>query len=596
MSRNGSIYYQFGEFRFDAERRMLWKNGEAIALPPRATDVLALLVGDHGELVERDRLLQSVWRDAYVEEGNLNNAISALRKVLGNKELIQTVPRRGYRFMADTVELTNPAGPTAAENKSSFTHTAELILEKQTVSHSFVTIGENSAPSRTDAKPFIRPKQKVLTQLAAYAALPVLILTGWIYLQSGQRAASAPGFASFETGEIVLTDFGFGDERAQAIALQPDGKFVVAGWAGDNLATADIAIARYKPDGSLDTTFDGDGKLITRLGEHTDVVYGVAVQPDGKIIAVGTNFTGTRSRQFAVLRYKPDGALDASFDGDGIALFKIGDSEQDTANTVAISGDGAILVAGSALNAVETARSRVLQNDFAIIKLSPSGVLDHTFGKEGKVITDFGRGSDVAYALLQQPDDNIVVAGMTAGDKMQDWGMVRYLEDGSLDSSFGSGGKVVTNFLGEDNIPWSLALQPDGKLIAAGYALKDGTPQFALSRHSPDGSLDNSFGNAGKVTFKINSAGVSREVFVLSDGRIVVAGRAGITGETSFGAAFLSPDGTLLESFSPGAQDTVGKQFVVEVHGAVLSADGALVLAGGTKDGKQGDFALARID
>lgn len=605
MSKNRSTYYQFGDFRFDAERRVLWKNNEAVSLPPRATDVLAILVRDHGQLVERDQLLQSVWRDAVVEEGNLNNAISSLRKVLGGKEIIQTIPRRGYRFTAQTMELVDEMEPEAGRSSNGkhdglyLDSASEVVIEKRTVSHSVVTTvqrtdaGSEASPAQLPApRPTISWRRTI-----AYPLIPILVLVGWLYFRSTDRASSAPVLSSFDTDEVVLTDFGFRDERAQAIALQPDGKIVTAGWAGDSLATADVAIARYQPNGSLDRSFDGDGKVVTRLSEHTDMIYGLAVQPDGKIIAVGTRFTGPRSRQFAILRYKSDGSLDASFDEDGIVLLDIGNSQQDTAYAAAVRGDGSILVAGSSLNSIDAKDARLIQNDFAVVRLRADGSADPGFGTSGKVITDFGRGSDVAYALIEQPDGAILVAGMTAGDKVQDWGIVRYRPDGTLDEKFGSGGKTRTNFLGEDNIPWSIALQADGKFVAAGYALKGNSPLFAASRHSSDGSLDNSFADGGKLTFKVLDGGVGREVFITPDGRIVIAGRAGAPpSRTGFGAAVFSPQGMSIKAFDRARATSEGKPFGIEAHGAVMTSDGDLILAGGASDGDKWDFALTRIE
>jgi DNA-binding winged helix-turn-helix (wHTH) protein len=129
MAGRIKYFYEFGEFRFDAERKVLSRNGESIGLPPKATDVLAVLLEERGSLVEREHLLTTVWQDTFVEDGNINNAISTLRKTLGGSDIIETVPRRGYRFTAEISKV----GEEEIE---------ELILERRTVTQTTITAGK----------------------------------------------------------------------------------------------------------------------------------------------------------------------------------------------------------------------------------------------------------------------------------------------------------------------------------------------------------------------------------------------------------------------------------------------------------------------
>ena len=137
MASRIRLFYEFGEFRFDAERRVLSRNGENLSLPPKATDVLALLLEEHGNLVERDHLLNQVWPDAFVEDGNINNAISTLRKTLGDNGMIETVPRRGYRFTREVSKV--------AEEEIE-----EFVLEKRTTTQTTITAAQplELAPAR----------------------------------------------------------------------------------------------------------------------------------------------------------------------------------------------------------------------------------------------------------------------------------------------------------------------------------------------------------------------------------------------------------------------------------------------------------------
>src|SRR5687767_2299892 len=107
MSMEIKTFYEFRNFRFDAGKRVLWREGDLLTLAPKASEVLSMLLEDRGNLVERREILEKVWNGTCVEEGNLNNAISALRRSLGS-DVIETVPRRGYRFAADTIEVRLP--------------------------------------------------------------------------------------------------------------------------------------------------------------------------------------------------------------------------------------------------------------------------------------------------------------------------------------------------------------------------------------------------------------------------------------------------------------------------------------------------------
>ncbi|MGH2733731.1 MAG: delta-60 repeat domain-containing protein, partial [Actinomycetota bacterium] len=191
-----------------------------------------------------------------------------------------------------------------------------------------------------------------------------------------------------------------GDE-VRGVVLQPDGKIVAAGLATVNPAISDYdsAVVRYNPDGSLDTTFDGDGKVTHSIGPDYDEARSVALQPDGKIVAAGVASNGL-DFDFALLRYNPDGTLDTGFDGDGVVTTAIGGSH-DVARSVALQPDGKILASGYA---------QLTNRDFAFVRYHPDGTLDTTFSGDGKVTVDLG-GADVVWGVAVQPDQKIVAAG-----------------------------------------------------------------------------------------------------------------------------------------------------------------------------------------
>jgi uncharacterized delta-60 repeat protein len=310
-----------------------------------------------------------------------------------------------------------------------------------------------------------------------------------------------PGFGS---GGIVLTDLAECD-RAFAAALEEDGKIVTAGQVASGTAS-DFAILRFNPDGTPDMDFGTGGVVTTDFGAE-DLALGVALQADGKIVAVGGMDTGTGG-QFAVARYATDGTLDASFGVAGVVTTPL--TGRARAYAVAIQPDGGIVVGGISNDGPNT-------TDFALVRYDTDGNLDPGFGAGGIVETDFG-GEDDLHALALQPDGKIVVAGAALDTTF--FALARYAADGSLDTAFGAAGKTLRNVPGTFyDLALALALQADGGMIAGGTGNVEG---FALVRLTPDGLSDPDFGGCGAV----DTPG-PEEVFGLAvqdDGRIVAAG------------------------------------------------------------------------
>lgn len=318
--------------------------------------------------------------------------------------------------------------------------------------------------------------------------------------------------ATFGTGGKVTTDFGLGSSAGFGLAIQPDGKIVMVGNANQ-----DFGVARYNGNGSLDTTFGTGGTVTTDFGDF-DSAAAALIQPDGKIVAVGN------SNVASVVRYNSDGTLDSTFGSGGKVTANV-ESNISVADAV-LQADGKILVAGEAPS-----------NDFGVIRYNSNGTLDTTFGSNGKVTTDFGSGNtlttpfdgyDRGSAILLQPDGKFVVLGTTNYfSNNRDFAIARYNSNGTLDTTFGTGGKITTNFEDLDGAE-DLVLQPDGKIIAVG----DGGNAFASARYNSDGSLDATFGTGGKVITEfpldpIRPNNFARAVTLQSDSKIVVAGLAG---------------------------------------------------------------------
>ncbi|MBI3650097.1 MAG: hypothetical protein HY231_03530 [Acidobacteria bacterium] len=270
--------------------------------------------------------------------------------------------------------------------------------------------------------------------------------------------------------------------------------------------------------GDLDPGFGNNGMVTTSFGSRANL-HSVVLQPDGKLVAVGEAFTATSNTDFAIARYELDGSLDSGF-GKGGKISTDFAGNVDIASAVQIQADGKILVAGGAFISSATG------NDFALARYDRQGNLDPTFGNGGKVSTDFFQNSDNIRALLIQPDNKILAVGYAFKRPSFDFAIARYNSDGSLDQSFGTGGTVVVDLTLNDDQAWAAKLQADGKIVVAGYATSTLYDQdFALLRFNPDGSFDTQFGNNGKVitSFALGND-QARALTIQPDGKIVVAG------------------------------------------------------------------------
>jgi uncharacterized delta-60 repeat protein len=309
---------------------------------------------------------------------------------------------------------------------------------------------------------------------------------------------------------------------ANAVAVQGDGKIVAVGACFVGLTQ--FCLARYNSDGSLDTSFDSDGKVTTAMNTDSfrsgSSVLAVAVQGDGKIVAAGVCFdgetTGGEMADFCVARYNGDGSLDTSFDSDGEVRTRIFGAER--AAAIAIQGDGKIVAAGNCHVGSATA-------NFCLARYNGDGSLDTSFDSDGTVRTAIGAGAAYASGVAVQSDGKIVAAG-ACGLALAPSGfcVARYNSDGSLDTSFDSDG-TLTTVIADGSYAYAVAVQGDGKLVVVGSCAVAGVSEFCLARYNGDGSLDTSFGSGGTVTTAVSAGGdVPKAMALQSDGKIVVAG------------------------------------------------------------------------
>ncbi|MCX7092282.1 MAG: hypothetical protein NTY50_02355 [Methylobacter sp.] len=402
----------------------------------------------------------------------------------------------------------------------------------------------------------------------------------------------------------IITDFGSYD-IGEYVFTQADGKITVIGLTSGTTSD-DLAIARYNADGSLDNTFDGDGKLIAKA---TMTINAVRPLSDGKFITVGTS-----NNKFAVTRYNNDGSLDKTFDTDGKVTTGI--YSNDSASAVTVQADGKlVVVGGSASNygavarydadgTLDTSFSRdgkwgaydsnsggmyatavavqpdgksiiagISGNNFAIVRLDRYGNLDTSFNDDGKLAVDLG-GTDIIKTVTVLGSGKILAAGTSDGD----FALVRYNANGSLDTSFDTDGKLVADLGGTETLNSLIALS-DGKFLAAGT---DGNNDMVLMRFNSDGSFDTSFDTDGKVTTDLGGWETGNSVTVQSDGKILLAG----TTDSDSALVRYNTDGSLDTGFNgkgtvnhlpTGAVSITGNA----VKGQTLSAANTLADADG---------------
>jgi len=407
-------------------------------------------------------------------------------------------------------------------------------------------------------------------------------------------------FSAFPQGGQLDEGFGTGgkvttniipsyDEWGYSTVVQPDGKILVAGYAYNGFnSDANFNVVRYNEDGTLDKTFGAKGRVTTDFNNSQDITssgQALALQPDGKIIVAGTSANGS-DNNFAVVRYNSNGLLDSTFGTAGKVTTDFG-STLDNAYSVAVQENGKIVVAGYAYDGINIG--------IALARYNSDGSLDPTLDTDGRVIINFG-GSPVSAVI--QPDGKIVAAGAYDNGSNYDFGIARFNSDGSLDGTFGTAGRVFTDF-GSDDIPNSVTVQPDAKIVVAGQANNGTSYDFALARYNADGSLDLNFGSNGKVKTDIseNSYDEGNSVLIQSDGKIILAGFSEHTvGSGDFTIARYNSDGTADNSFGTNGISKAGLS-EAEAYSAALQPDGKIVLSGRVQTFSDGnDFAVVRFN
>jgi len=289
---------------------------------------------------------------------------------------------------------------------------------------------------------------------------------------------------SFGSGGIVTTTFPAGS-YAFDVALQPDGKIIAVGTVFTGFdpgeqSNTDFALARYNADGSPDATFGNGGQVSTDFDGFEDDAFSVLIQPDGKIVAVGSANDPASFYDFAAVRYLSNGTIDTTFGVAGRVQTDFGDQNFDRARSAALQTDGRIVAAGFAIS-----QNGGVQN-FAVARYTSNGILDTTFSGDGKTQIDFGNCCQSATKVLLQSDGKIITVGGSNGESSEDdFLLARLNPRGSLDPTFGVSGQVRTSFGDLNGGANGAALQSDGKIVAVGFqaTFSNQWSNFALARY-----------------------------------------------------------------------------------------------------------------
>lgn len=372
-----------------------------------------------------------------------------------------------------------------------------------------------------------------------------------------------PTFA--DNGSLVVPSMGGSDEYALATLVLADGRIVLTGYAniGGNY---DMLVMRLNADGSPDTSFGGSGSVVVPFdlgGSNVDIAKAVIEDADGKLVIAGYAYVNDgldQQNDVAVARLNTDGSLDTSFDGDGKTTFRFDADffayfDNDYGTSLALDDAGSILVGGYVQN------GHTADDDFAVARLLPSGAIDTSFGVEGRARIDFALGGryDEAMRVLVAPDGAIYLVGMAApSNSDSDMAVARLTPQGMLDSTWGDGGKATIAMPTDDDDSAqanAAVLQADGKLLLAGTVRNGGGNfRFAFARLDASGQIDASFGDGGTRAYGLGSA-PNQWNEVVSDLRLDATGHAVFAGysyaQRGFMAGRLVIDTIFDDGFGP---------------------------------------------
>lgn len=381
------------------------------------------------------------------------------------------------------------------------------------------------------------------------------------------------------------------NDYLNGMTIQPDGKILLIGYRNIG-STEDIMVARLNTNGTLDTSFESDGLVIKSILTGYDRGTSAAVQSDGRIVVAGYGGSSTNTN-FAFFRLNANGTTDTSFGFGGSGAIDIG-GYVDLPHAIKLQADGKIILAG-----LSYTNGDGQDRNFALIRLTASGGLDSTYGSGGKVTTSFtyplASRSEIN-TLSIQSDGRALAFGMShSGNSDPNFTITRYNTNGTLDSAFGSSGKVVTKKIIGSATFDTIKMQPDGKIVAAGWVSAESGTDPLVARFTASGALDATFGVGGIVNAPATDSQDSvRDVAIASDGKIFAAGESPVSG--NLWVARYTSTGALDTTFGSGGKAVLTllpPYFMLYAEAVAVQADGKVVLGG---IGSTQDFYLCRFN
>ncbi len=382
------------------------------------------------------------------------------------------------------------------------------------------------------------------------------------------------------TGRAIVSVGSFGD-YAYSTKVQADGKIVLGGYS-ETPEGRRFSLVRFNSDGSLDSSFNGSGKVIIPAIGSSNEAYSMAIQPDGQIILAGSSLNfDTGNWDFSVVRLNTDGTLDTTFNGDGKSTIPVG-SDADESFSVALQTDGKIVMGGHSISANG-------DYDFSIVRLNPDGTLDTSFNQSGKLTVSIGAGDDRAESIHIQADGKIVLAGFSndpiTGEP--DHSLIRLNGDGSLDTSFNGTGKLIMSTSTGYDRGRSVLVQPDGQIVIAGQTQDpNGLFNFSVIRLNADGTLDTTFNAidilSGTVSYTEGAAPVALDTSVAITDPELAALDNGLGNYGGSGVTLARQGGAHVDDHfgSNGTLSLVGGQVLLDEAGMAVQV-GSYVDGGG---------------
>lgn len=402
------------------------------------------------------------------------------------------------------------------------------------------------------------------------------------------------GTGGFGTTGYTVQNFGKSSE-ARAGAYYSNGRLVLTGhyFNGSN---NDFATIRLFADGTLDTTWGSGGQVITDLNGRDDRSHGVAIDSLGRVVIVGTTQTSNNGNafDFGVVRFNSRGQLDTKFNTTGKVTTNFGSNSADFPRSVAIDSLNRVVVGGFRDNA-----SDGQDYAFAVARYDTNGVLDTKFASAGRAITDVTPAQhDTLESVALLSDNRILAFGRTKSGSATDFAVVRYGTNGILDTTYGTGGKVTTNFAGREDMAWAGAWDGEDRFTVAGRVHSGSNYDVGIARYNSDGSLDSNWGASGKMTQAISTTGndVPRGMTIFGSNDILVTGRVHNGSNWDLFAMRLLSDGALDTRYDTDGMYTAdlrGRD--EEINSMVWDGAYYFTAIGGSHNGSNLDFAVARI-